>query len=166
MPDPHDSLSIFAEVSVALVGFSGIVIAFGSRSFGALTQLELRRLSNLFVFGGGVLLFSLVGISLLHTTVDRSVLWATGSALLFGLGAPWIVFDWYRVRNLHASERAQVKGYILYPFNAAGVIIVLLQLGNTVVIHEPWPLLLALVFSVAFAFQQFVLLVRMGIREE
>jgi hypothetical protein len=163
MPDPHDTLSIFAEVSVALVGFSGIVIAFGRRSLGTLTQLEHRRLSNLFVFGGGVLLFSLIGISLLHTAIDRSLLWTIESALLFVLGALWAVFDWHRVTRLDAAERAQIKGYIIYTFNVGGVIILLLQLGNAVMIHDSWPFFLALVFSIAFALQQFILLVRTGI---
>ena len=163
MPDPHDTLSIFAEVSVALVGFSGIVIAFGGRSLGTLTQLEHRRLSNLFVFGGGVLLFSLAGISLLHTAIDRSLIWTIESALMFALGVPWVVLDWHRVRRLDAAERDQIKGYVIYPFNVAGVGILLLQLGNALVIHNSWPLFLALVFSIAFALQQFILLVRMGI---
>ena len=160
MPDPQGTLSIFAEVSVALVGFSGIVIEFVRRSLGELTQLELRRLSNLFVFGGGVLLFSLLGISLLHTPISRAVVWTGESALMFTLGAPWVIYDWRRVARLDASERSQVKGYILIPFNVAGILILLLQLANTFVIHGSWPLFLGLVFAVAFALQQFVLLVK------
>ena len=163
MPDPHDTLSIYAEVSVALVGFSGIVIAFGHRSLGTLTQLELRRLANLFVFGGGVLVFSLAGMALLHTTVSLSLLWTTMSAVLFVFGAAWIVFDWRRIARLDSTERAQIKGYILYPFNAAGAAILLLQLANAVSIHKSWPLFLALAFAITFALQQFFLLVRMGI---
>jgi len=37
--DPHATLAIFAEVSVALAGFSGIVIAFGGREIGYLLAL-------------------------------------------------------------------------------------------------------------------------------
>jgi hypothetical protein len=58
MPEPHDTLSIFAEVAIALAGFSGIVIAFGRRSIGSLSTLEFRRLSNLFTLSGMALLFS------------------------------------------------------------------------------------------------------------
>ena len=163
MPNPQDTFSIFAEVSVALVGFSGIVIAFGRRSHGQLTQLELRRLSNLFVFGGGVLLFSLLAIALGHTPISPRVLWSSESALFFALGTPWVIFDWRRVARLDPAERAQMKGYILFPFNVAGILILLLQLANAAVIHESWPLFLGLVFSMAFALQQFVLLVRMRI---
>ncbi len=161
MPDPQSTLAIFAEVSVALVGFSGIVIAFGRRSIRELTQLELRRLSNLFIFGGGVLLFSLLGISLLHTPINPRVLWSSESALVFALGTPWVIFDWRRVARLDAVERAQVKSYILFPFNVAGILILLLQLANAVVIHASWPLFLGLVFAIAFALQQFILLVKM-----
>jgi hypothetical protein len=163
MPDPHDTLSTFAQVSVALVGFSGIVIAFGRRSFGAMTPLELRRLSNLFLFGGGVLLFSLVGMSLLHTTIEHGRVWAIGSALLTVFGVPWVILDARKILRLDVADRAGVDRYIYYPINAVGIAMLLLQLANALVIHDSWPFFVALAFAIAFALQQFILLVRSGI---
>lgn len=166
MPDPHATLSIFAEVSVALAGFSGIVIAFGRRSLGALTQLELRRLANLFVFSGSVLLLALLGMSLLHLVpADSSSLWRSASALVFVFGTFWMIMDARRVSRLAPTERADVKGYILYPFMAAGVAALVLQLVNVLLFHEAWPFFLALVLAIAFALQQFILLVRMAFRD-
>jgi hypothetical protein len=163
MPDPHDTLSIFSEVSIALVGFSGIVIAVGGRSLGSLTQLERRRLSNLFIFGCGVLLLSLTTITLLHTTIDRHSIWTIASALVFTLCTPWAAFDWRQVTRLSATERAQVSGYVIYPFMAVGALMLLLQLANVVVFHNSWPFFVALIFGISFALQQFILLVGSGI---
>ena len=94
MPDPHDTLIVFAEVSVALAGFSGIVIAFGRRSHGALTPLEKRRLSNMFTFSGLVLITFLLGVSLLHwERMDAETIWRGGSGLMFMIGVPWLVLE-------------------------------------------------------------------------
>ena len=166
MPDPHDTLSIFAEVSVALAGFSGIIIAFGRRSSGALNELELRRLSNLFALSGMVLVLSLLGTSLLHVeSLEPSTLWRGGSALVFLFTTPWLILDWRKVSRLHEPDRADVKAYILYPFNFIAVVVLLLQIANVFVLGKSWPFLLALVAAITFAFQQFILLVRMRFRD-
>ena len=164
MADPHSTLSIFAEVSIALAGFSGIVIAFGRRSQRALTPLEVRRLTNLFACAGGVLLMSIVDISLLHAMVDRDLFWSIISGVLLVLGSTWLVYDWVRIGRLDAAEREQVSRYILYPFNAAAVLLLMLQILNVAVLNQSWPYFLALAYAIAFALQQFILLVRMGLR--
>lgn len=166
MPDPHATLSIFAEVAIALAGFSGIIIAFGRRSSGALTPLELRRLSNLFVLSGFVLISSLLGVSLLHIkSLEPVTLWRTASAIAFLLVTPWLIFDWRKITQLEGDERAEVKAYVIYPFNLLAVAILLLQIANVFVFGKSWPFFLALVVGITFAFQQFILLVRMGFRE-
>ena len=164
MPDPHSTLSIFAEVSIALVGFSGIVIAFGRRSQGALTPLEVRRLSNLFACAGGVLMMSIINLSLLHTSVDRGLFWSINSGVVLVLGSTWLLYDWVRIGRLDAGEREQVSRYILYPFNATAVLLLLLQGLNSAIWLQSWPYFLALGYAIAFALQQFILLVRMGLR--
>jgi len=164
MPDPQATLSIFAEVSVALAGFSGIVIAFGRRPLDALNRLEVRRLSNLFILSGCALFLSLIGISLLHTELaDGDLFWRLGSGVIFLLGAPWLIWDVVRVRRLEESEKATVNPLVLVTFNSLAILMLLLQLANWIVIAEPWPVFLALVLIIAGAFQQFVLLVRMGL---
>lgn len=162
----QDTLSIFAEVAIALAGFSGIVIAFGRRSLGSLSNLEKRRLSNLFFFSGLVLLFSLLGISLLHIDFsDERTIWISGSTVLAVVTAWWLLFDLRQIRRLDPVERRQINPYLIVPFNVAAVLGLGLQIANAVLIHKPWPVLLALVLAVAFAFQQFILLVRMGLRD-
>ena len=166
MPQPHETLSIFAEVSVALAGFSGIAIAFGRRSLGSLSRLEVRRLSNLFILSGLVLLSSLLMISLLHLDLaSADILWRGGSAILFLMATPWLAWDVVRVTRLERSEKSEVNRLILYSFDSLAVAVLALQLVNLVYIIAPWPFFLALTLAVAGAFQQFILLVRMGIRD-
>jgi hypothetical protein len=166
MPDPHSTLSIFAEVAVALAGFSGIVIAFGRRKVGALTALERRRLSNLFMLSGMVLFMAMLCMALLHVAaLETHLLWAGSSALIFLLATPWLALDTIRLRRLEASERADIKIYVLIPFNTMGVAALLLQVFNAFWLQEAWPFFLVLVVAITGAFQQFILLVRMGVRD-
>jgi hypothetical protein len=165
MPDPHDTLAIFAEVSVALAGFSGIVIAFGKRSQGSLNNLELRRLSNLFALSGLVLILSLLGISLLHTELDPSrYLWRWASAAILLFVVPWLLSDIFKIRRLEAPEKARVNWRVFYAFNFFTVCVLVLQFANYIFLREAWPFFIALTLAVAGAFQQFILLVRMEIR--
>lgn len=166
MPDPHDTLSIFAEVSIALAGFSGIAIALGRRALGSITALESRRLFNLFAFSGLVLFSSLLSIALLHfQSVSPSILWASGSVIMLLLGCPWIILDWRKISKLTPLERAKVNPFVIYPFTILAVLFLLLQLFNALWIKEAWPFFLVLVLALTFAFQQFVLLVYMAINE-
>ncbi len=166
MADAHETLLMFAEVAVAIAGFSGIIIAFGRRSLGSLTRLELRRLSNLFALSGFVLLSSLLGVSLLHTeATDLRVIWQSLSALSATFGTVWLIVDWRKVTKLEEAERNQVQGWIFYPFTVVAVLGVLLQVANIFLMAKSWPFFLGLFFVIAFAFQQFILLVRMGFRD-
>ena len=152
---------------MALAGFSGIVIAFGRKAGGALSAVEIRRLSNLFILSGAALILSLLGISLLHFDFEnRELLWRGASVAVIVLSVPWLVWDLVRVLRLPPHERADVKNSILVPFNAAAITMLILQIANGVSIGQSWPFFLALVLIIAGAFQQFILLVRMGYRRE
>lgn len=167
MSDPQAALSIFAEISVALAGFSGIVIAFGRRPVAALSPLEMRRLSNLFILSGLALFLSLLGVSLMHLAlVDEGLLWRIGSGVIFILATPWLVWDVMRVRKLEQSEKAAVNPLLLVTFDSLALLMLLLQLANVVFISAAWPFFLALVLTIGGAFQQFVLLVRMSFSNE
>jgi hypothetical protein len=167
MPDIQDTLSTFAEISVALAGFSGIVIAFGRRSIGSLGKLEARRLSNLFILSGLVLVFSLLGISLLHLNLeDSNILGLWGSAAVLLLATPWLFWDVINVYKLEKAEKALVNPAILFTFYSLTVAMLLLQLVNLTLFKALWPFLLAMVLIVVGAFQQFILLVRMGIVDD
>jgi hypothetical protein len=167
MSDPQATLSIFAEICIALAGFSGIVMAFGRRPNSVLTKLETRRLSNLFILSGFGLLLSLVWLSLLHIeSIDLNLLWRTGSAVVVLLATPWLVWDIVRVLRIDRSERENANTYVFAAFYTLTFVMLLLQLANWVWIFESWPFFLALVLVITGAFQQFVLLVQSSFGSE
>ena len=167
MPDPQATLSIFAEISIALAGFSGIVMAFGRRGNSELSKLEARRLSNLFILSGFSLLLSLVWISLLHLeSIEMNLLWSSGSAVVVLLATPWLVWDMVLVVRLNRNERAEASTSVFITFYTIAIVMLSLQVANWVFISESWPFFLALVLIVVGAFQQFVLLVWSGFIKE
>ena len=141
-------------------------MAFGRRPNSALTKLESRRLSNLFILSGFTLLLSLTWISLLHLeSIDVKLLWRSGSAVVVVLATPWLVWDILRVLRLDRTERAEANTYIFVVFYSLVVLMLVLQVANWVRISESWPFFLALVLTITGAFQQFVLLVRTSFNE-
>ena len=82
---------------------------------------------------------------------------------MFMIGVPWLVLDWRKVARLVPAEREQIKGVVIYPFTVAAVITLLLQVVNAVKLAQAWPFFLVLVLAIAF--QQFILLVQMGLRD-
>ena len=69
----------FAEVGVALTGFTGIVVVFGSRARGAWSELELARLHDLLWSSLNVVLFALLPLVLANAV-------SAGAALRVGAG--------------------------------------------------------------------------------
>lgn len=166
MPDPHDTLSIFAEVSIALAGFSGIVIAFGGRSVGSLGALEIRRLSNLFILSGVVLTLSLVGISMLHVPgIKAAQFWSWASAAVLLIATPWLVRDIVKVTGFEDREKSQINWSLVIFFDTMAAAMIVLQAVNWWSIKDPWPFFVALTLITVGAFQQFILLVRSGFRQ-
>lgn len=107
MISTYDTLSLLAEIAIAIAGFFGIVIALGGQSLSTVSILEKRRLNNLFVLSGFVLFISLVAIALLHLGIeDNSLLWRSGSAAIFLLVTPWLIIDTLKIVNLDATEKA------------------------------------------------------------
>jgi hypothetical protein len=57
-----------------------------------------------------------------------------------------------------------VHPFVIYPFTVIAVLALALQLVNAVFLGIDWIFFLALVVQLAFAFQQFILLVESGMR--
>lgn len=164
MPEPAETLSLFSELSIALAGFSGIVVVLGRRQSGQLSPMERRRLGNLFAQALAALFTSLFALTLLHAGIPDVLVWRVASAAWALAAAIMFPRDWYRLRALSESEWALVDRRILVPAYTAIIVTLLLQVSNSVHLHEFWPLLVALSLSLLLAFQQFVLLLYSGFR--
>ncbi len=164
MIDPQETLAIFAEVSVALVGFSGIVMAFSGRSVQSFNRLELRRLNNLFILGGMGIIFSLSVMACLHLDLgDAASLWQGASLVLCLFTIPWLAWDLLQVTRLEEQQRSEVNNLLLGVFDVTALLVILLNVANIFVLKQDWPFFVALVLIVTGALQQFILLVRVGI---
>ena len=164
MPDPVETLRILVEASVAIAGFSGVVVVFGRRATGEWSELERTRIRNLLGTSFTVLFLSLVALLLLHSGIEPKTTWRVGSAA-------WSVSATYNlilVLRGHRSargdpQRSSTISVVL--MIGASVIVLGLNLANALVLGRFWPFLTALIWLFAgacYTFSRLLLLRRQG----
>lgn len=80
-------LELLAEVSVALVGFTGVVAAFGMRE-DSLSEVDVLRFRAMLYASIAALLFSLLPLVLFHLNAPEEWVWAVSSfAMVLYVGA-------------------------------------------------------------------------------
>ena len=153
---------ILVEASVAIAGFSGVVVAFGRRTEEEWSRLERRRLVLLLTGSFSVLFLSLAALVLLHAGTDPATTWRIGSAT-------WSIIAIYQ--NVRGARRAlQVSRddpdlpNVVWIVTIIGLtfVIILLSLANALAMGQFWPFLAALVwlFGLAcYAFARLLLVV-------
>lgn len=77
-----DYLLVIAQVSITLVGFTGIVIVFGERAVGSWNSSERQRLSLLVRPGLVVFFASLLPVILSASDMDPQLNWRICSGIL------------------------------------------------------------------------------------
>jgi len=164
MPDPVETLRILVEASVAIAGFSGVVVVFGRRATEEWSELERSRIRNLLITSFTVLFLSLVALLLLHSGIDSETTWRVGSAA-------WSVSATYNlilVLRGHRSargdpQRSSTTSVALVI--GTTIIVVGLNLANALVLGRFWPFLTALIWLFAascYTFARLLLLRRQG----
>ena len=143
-----------AEIATALAGFTGVVVAFGSRSQGSWhpgDRLRLGFLLEASLTAGGFALLTLLLLSMLD---DRAMTWRIASAL-------WFVFMCFSLWNSRRRIRTNVDdhGDVDRLANRLTVALfltfMLLQVINVFLWHTLWPFLGAIILNVAGAAMQF-----------
>jgi hypothetical protein len=155
MPDPVATLMILVEASVAMAGFSGVVVVFGRRADREWSQIERIRLDNLLATSFSVLFLSLAALVLLHADTDPRTTWRIGSAV-------WSIIATYEI-VLNARGTARVSRDDPERPPAASIVVslgltgafALLSIANAVTMSEFWPFLAALVWLFALACYSF-----------
>jgi len=110
MTSPVDTFELFAELSLALAGFTGVAASFGGRDRD-FRPMERRRVSGVFMFATVALAEALLVISLAHSGIQESRIYATSSAasclLSLGLAVLLVppVFRLYRAEDVTTSGR-------------------------------------------------------------
>ena len=161
MPEPGETLSLIAELAVALAGFSGIVVVLGRRE-GQPSHMEKRRLDNLFLHALWALATSLLALILLHASIQDATVWRLASTIWVLPFPVLLVRDWRRVRAISASEPTNPP--MLAAIYVAAVSAALLQVANGLYLHSIWPFLSAVCLNLLLGFQQFVTLLYARLR--
>jgi hypothetical protein len=153
-----------AEIATALAGFTGVVVAFGSRSEGAWhpgDRLRLGFLLEASLTAGG---FSLLALLLLSLLDDRAITWTIISGL-------WFIFMcfslWFSHRRIDRNSDAHGDVDRIANRLTAGsfMAVMALQLVNIFLWHTLWPVLAAVILNLAGAAMQFARLIRSAFRD-
>lgn len=153
-------LIAFAEIGIALAGFSGVVVAFGSRSVGKWHHGDRLRLNFLLessLTAGAFALLTLLMLSI--QPAPSAVAWVVVSIL-------WALFMIYSLYTSHLRvEENRIKhGDIDTVSNrivfTIFLVLILLQVANAVEWRHPAPVLAAVGFNLAASAMQFARLIR------
>ena len=153
-----------AEIAVALAGFTGIVVVFGSRSVGSWLPGDRLRLGFLLeasLTAGG---FALLALVLYSSIQSAGHAWATVSVLW----SLYMLYSLYTSRQRIGKDLEQhhdidkTANRIVFVLFSA---LIVAQLVNALWWREFAPVLAALVLNLAGAAMQFARLIRSAFRE-
>jgi len=163
--DYSETLIGIAELAVALAGFTGVAVAFGSRDRGAWhpgDRLRLNFLLESSLSAGG---FALLMLVLLYSFPGaESIAWVSGS-ILWATFMPWSLYSSRRRIQENELKHGDIdqfaNGMVFVIFG----ILILVQVGNVFFWNAFAPLLGALCFNLAGAAMQFIRLIRSAFHE-
>jgi hypothetical protein len=160
-----ETLVGIAEISVALAGFTGVVVAFGSRSHGNWhpgDRLRLNFLLESSLTAGAFALLTLVLVQV--SPQSASISYATASAL-WALFMPWSLFASHRRIRDNALKHGDIDQFWNRFVFVVFLLLIVAQVGNLLLWRQFGPLLAALCFNLAGASMQFARLIRSAFRE-
>ena len=152
-----------AEIATALAGFTGVVVAFGSRSEGTWhpgDRLRLGFLLEASLTAGG---FALLALLLIASLEDRGLSWQLLSAL-------WFLFMSFSLWRSRQQIRSNLDDHgdvdrIANRLTATCFLVLMgVQIVNIIALQTMWPVLAALILNLAGAAMQFARLIRSAFR--
>jgi hypothetical protein len=154
-------LTAMIEASVALLGFSGLVIALGRRSSGEWSPVEKLRLRLL--LGVGVILLgcTLLALILLSAGLSDAVAWTFSSVAWVALVLPFTV--WAFSRAPRVAEGDTVMSMYRVVVGAVVAATAAIQAANAIVLQELWPFFLGLAVLLILGVTQFFRLLWFGL---
>jgi hypothetical protein len=148
------------EVSIAIAGFSGIVVVLGRRQAGEWTPAERLRLRGLLNASFAPMGLSGLALILLASEVPSEKVWRCSSGLYAVLYA---VFWTHGMRLAARLDPGETDRAQMLSVGISGVAVVLLLVVNAISILAFWPFAIALVYHTALALFNFVGLLRRSI---
>ena len=147
---PAELLSLVVEITVAIAGFSGIVVVLGRRHSGEWGPVDRIRFRFLLYTSFAPLGVSGLALILLASQVQEDAIWVTCSSVYALVLAVLIAGGVRAGLDTAAADRVQLA---LYSF--VGATVTLLQVANVVSVRAFWPLSLALAFHIFLALSSF-----------
>ena len=140
--DQVELLTAIIEASVALIGFSGLVIALGRRSSGEWSVIDKTRFTNLLTTGFISLACALIALILLSAGLSHAIVWSSSSVVWVVLVMPVVM--WTVSRMVRNPEEATLSwsytGVSLAVLGATAAV----QVANAAYLAEFWPFFLGL----------------------
>ncbi|MBW2292906.1 MAG: hypothetical protein JRG89_19555 [Deltaproteobacteria bacterium] len=147
----NDALGAAIEVSIAMVGFAGIVAAVGRRGAGDWNPLDQLRLRILLTAGGVAGAFAFFPFVLLDTGLAPELCWRIGT----GVMALW--FIGIRIYRQRQATRMGLTPFMPLPFFLIVHLPIIMALAiNTIWLGDSWPYVLGVVLQLFTAFITFV----------
>jgi len=155
--EPGEALGIAAQVAVALAGFAGVVVVFRREAVHEWSGIDKLRLRLL--LANSILPLGLSMLGLLLLTVEPMPpgiwRWCSAIALVATLSFVTAITKIYRRSDLKQVQRQRDTRFIFYLFGAFGVVAMLLQLFNMVLLGVFWPFFAGIVYQLVTAMAQF-----------
>ena len=155
-----ETLVGIAELAVALAGFSGVVVVFGSRTEGAWHPGDKLRLGFLIESSLTAAGFALLALLLLYTFPESPGISWKSVSVLWSLYMLWSLYSSHVRIHLNSEKHDDIDRLANALVTLIFFALILLQIGNFVIWQEFWPLLAALCFNLAGAAMQFARLIK------
>ena len=154
-----EALVGLAEIAIALAGFTGVVVAFGSRSEGAWHPGDRLRLGFLLEASLTAVGFALLGLLLISINISQSMSWIIGSAI-------WALYMTLSLTRSHLALKkdqdthGDVDRFANWITTGLFVALIAVQVANIFVWQAFWPFLAGILLNLAGAAMQFARLIR------
>ena len=155
----HGILELIAELAVAVLGFSGVVVVLGHRSASEWSELERIRFRGMITTASIVLVLSLLPLPFISADIEGSRVWFWSSAAggLFALAGPLSSLAQTRRARLWSNPQVS-KASMAYGMVSAYGAPALLLLNASGVVFEPafTPYLVAVLIIFGAAILSFI----------
>ena len=161
--DPGDILTLVIEYSIAIVGFSGIVIVLGRRESGEWTAVDRLRLTGLLNASFAPMSMAGFALIMLASKVPSEMVWKICSSAYALLYLVFASRGIRRATSLDSSEKNTAQIFVVV---VSVVAVVALLIFNATTISSFWPFAIALAFHTALGLFNFVGLLMNAISDE
>ena len=125
-----DVLIVVAEISVALVGFSGIIAAFRQRGISSWPPHIAYRFSFMCWIAFFTMAFALLPFIPFHTVRFSESTWQISSTLFAFSGFFLVWLTYFRSKKLSNASSAQLSSGWMFTYQSGSVLIALILIAN------------------------------------